>query len=316
MSNSIRHDWVSQMNTNRDQYAPLHFIRQLETQLMAIGDDKLKTLRFTVNPSLSFPTHEINSLSYDQQQKRFLCQINFMGLIGVTGILPAHYLELALDKKNTTELKAFLDIFHHRSIMFFYQAWKKHQLVIDYESTLAQTTNSSPIRDILNALLGEQCPSGNEKLPYLATLANRNKSLSNLQALLSRVLKRATVITPFRYATETLDPSQTTYLTTKPNPMKLGSHLGTSMTLGKIIRMDHAHFTVSITAKHYNDFKALTRDNTIKSHIHDLCAYFVGYTLEFSINITLAKTYQPSTHLHASNSLGHQLGIDSWLHTS
>ncbi len=62
---------------------------------------------------------------------------SFMGLLGVSGVLPAHYTELlALREHNHRDkaARAFLDIFQHRAIALFYEGWRKHRLPLHYEA--------------------------------------------------------------------------------------------------------------------------------------------------------------------------------------
>ena len=60
----------------------------------------------------------------------------FMGLLGVGGALPLFYTEL-LNERETyhrdTAARSFLDIFQHRAVTLFYEAWRKHRLPILYE---------------------------------------------------------------------------------------------------------------------------------------------------------------------------------------
>ncbi|TDM08513.1 MAG: type VI secretion system baseplate subunit TssG [Ideonella sp. MAG2] len=60
----------------------------------------------------------------------------FMGLLGAGGALPLFYTEL-FSRRETYERdfagRAFLDIFLHRSVVLFYQAWRKHRLAIRFE---------------------------------------------------------------------------------------------------------------------------------------------------------------------------------------
>lgn len=313
MSERKLNKWISTMALSCHQYAPLQFIRQLEKHLTESGDHSLNTLRFTVNPALCFAKQEINRLSYDPSKQQIICQVNFMGLIGAAGVLPPHYHEQILNSKKSSALKAFLDIFHHRSITLFYQAWKKHQFTIDYEIGQAKIAMGSKVQVMLQALLGDSRAFASEKLPYLASFAAKNKSLSNLQSILYHTLQRAIVITPFRYATETLDQHHITRLTTTSTQMSNRCYLGTTMTLGETIRMDQSNVTVSIAANDYEDFKSLTADSSLKNRVHELCTYFICHSFKFSIVITLAPKHRHDMHLHQHPSLANRLGVDSWI---
>ena len=58
-----------------------------------------------------------------------------MGLFGPLGTLPLYYSEMIRERlraKDTT-MVAFFNIFNHRMISLFYQAWEKYRFTIAYE---------------------------------------------------------------------------------------------------------------------------------------------------------------------------------------
>jgi type VI secretion system protein ImpH len=61
--------------------------------------------------------------------------INFMGLTGPSGVLPLYYTEMLLERLRQKDpvLRDFFDIFNHRMISLFYQAWEKYRFTISYE---------------------------------------------------------------------------------------------------------------------------------------------------------------------------------------
>jgi len=60
----------------------------------------------------------------------------FMGLLGVQGALPMFYTDTLAHREaflRDRAPRAFLDIFQHRAVALFYQAWRKHRLPLQYE---------------------------------------------------------------------------------------------------------------------------------------------------------------------------------------
>src|SRR5262249_4364848 len=89
---------------------------------------------FGANPSLAFPASEIQSLEASPGQPARMT-VNFMGLTGPLTALPQWYTVLVADRlrANDKALRDFLDIFNHRFISLFYQAWEKYRFPISYE---------------------------------------------------------------------------------------------------------------------------------------------------------------------------------------
>jgi type VI secretion system protein ImpH len=61
----------------------------------------------------------------------------FIGLLGAAGALPVFYTELFAQRElhhKDTAARAFMDIFLHRAVVLFYQAWRKHRLSIQFET--------------------------------------------------------------------------------------------------------------------------------------------------------------------------------------
>ena len=90
--------------------------------------------RFSSNPALVFPPSEIHSLDWPEG-KQPQVTVNFMGLVGELGVLPMPYTEFINDRIRSKDqtLRAFLDLFHHRIISLFYQAWEKYRFPVAFE---------------------------------------------------------------------------------------------------------------------------------------------------------------------------------------
>ncbi|GAA0767525.1 type VI secretion system baseplate subunit TssG [Ideonella azotifigens] len=61
----------------------------------------------------------------------------FMGLLGVMGTLPLSYTEQFLAREvydRDGAARAFLDIFQHRAVSLFHEAWRKHRLPLAFEA--------------------------------------------------------------------------------------------------------------------------------------------------------------------------------------
>jgi type VI secretion system protein ImpH len=62
----------------------------------------------------------------------------FMGLLGGSGVLPAHYTERIAEHQayqRDEGPRAFLDTFSNRSLALFYEAWRKYRLAFKYQAS-------------------------------------------------------------------------------------------------------------------------------------------------------------------------------------
>ena len=95
-----------------------------------------EVLRFCAHASMPFPPSRIQRMDWpDEPGPAPRMVINFMGLAGPSGLLPLYYTELIVDRLRNKDhaLREFLDIFNHRMISLFYQAWEKYRFAIPYE---------------------------------------------------------------------------------------------------------------------------------------------------------------------------------------
>ena len=89
-----------------------------------------EVVRFRSDPSFTFPASPIREmLPPDNPAGQLQMVTAFLRLIGLQGVLPYHYTEVIMDlaQKRSSEtgaFGAFLDLFHHRMLSLFYQAWK------------------------------------------------------------------------------------------------------------------------------------------------------------------------------------------------
>ena len=94
-----------------------------------------EVVRFGANPILHFPASAIHVPARASRTARPAMTVNFMGLTGPLGVLPHYVTELIAGRLRaaTRALLDFFDIFNHRMISLFYQAWEKYRFTVAYE---------------------------------------------------------------------------------------------------------------------------------------------------------------------------------------
>ena len=164
-------------------------------------------LRFSSKLSLSFPASQIDRVvlhsNQEEQQRDSLIstsnttevRVNFMGLVGPSGVLPTSYTELLIDRRNQfrdASAHAFFDIFTHRAVSLFYAAWSKYRFYITYErgDTEGFSRNVLDIVGVGLHHLRRRLTPGHSALPelllihYAGLLSQRPIPASNIEALI------------------------------------------------------------------------------------------------------------------------------------
>ncbi|HVO98279.1 MAG TPA: type VI secretion system baseplate subunit TssG [Bryobacteraceae bacterium] len=97
-----------------------------------VSPDK-EVMRFAAHSSFRFPASQIQNILWDGDVPVLV--VNFMGLTGPMGVLPLYYTELIIDRLRNRDraMAEFFDLFNHRMISLFYQAWEKYRFTIAYE---------------------------------------------------------------------------------------------------------------------------------------------------------------------------------------
>lgn len=124
----------------------------------------------------------------------------FMGLLGVTGALPLYYTETLAQREyhhKDRAARAFLDVFSHRAVALFYQAWRKHRLAVQYEGAQRQRFLPEVLalaglgqRGLRERMAGALGGVADESLAFHAgALQRRTLSARQLQQLLQSYLK-------------------------------------------------------------------------------------------------------------------------------
>jgi type VI secretion system protein ImpH len=153
-----------------------------------------EAVRFASSVRMSFPPSAIASVerpSPSATRQAPVMTVNFMGLAGAHGPLPAPFAELVLQRaaRGDTAARDFLDIFNHRLVSLVYRIRKRHRVGLGARSPEADDTAR-----YLYALTGlgtarqrEQLTSVRDRtlLYYAGLLAREARTMAGLSAMLT-----------------------------------------------------------------------------------------------------------------------------------
>ena len=166
-------------------------LHRLAPQRSPVGefvDPSNEVVRFSANPSLSFPAGEIEDLE-PRRDGGWKMTVNFLGLIGHLGVLPNHYSLLVKRRMKARDnaLRDFLDIFHHRVVSLFYRAMERARFYVPYERRESDALTSH-LLDFLG--IGEEAARAAldldecELLGYVGLLGRTPRSALALEQLI------------------------------------------------------------------------------------------------------------------------------------
>ena len=146
-------DLIARMKTEPYRFRFFQAIRVLKLAEMSAGRKAAlpRGLRFRTPLSLAFLPSEV--LRFERRPSRsepgngspeprdedgppHEMEVGFLGLTGPSGVLPHHYTTLLMDRKQVqrdSSAHAFFDVFNHRVISLFYEAWEKYRFHVAYE---------------------------------------------------------------------------------------------------------------------------------------------------------------------------------------
>ena len=269
--------------------------------------------RFSANASVAFPASRIQQIDWPEE-KRPSVVINFMGLYGPSGTLPLYYSELINERLRAKDhaLREFLDIFNHRSISLFYQAWEKYRFPIAYERG-ERDRFTHHLLDLIG--LGTQGLENRQDVPdeslvyYSGLLSLRPRSATALEQIIGDYFDVPTHVEQFVGAWHDLDPDTQTCFqsgTTYSEQLSWGAVVGDEIwdqqsgvriVLGPLSIRQYLDFLPNGTA--YRPLRGLAR-------------FFGGDEIDFEVQLVLKREEVPACELGQSGEAAPQLGWITW----
>ncbi len=269
---------------------------------------------FSANNLLAFPPSQIQTLDWSADGHARM-KVNFMGLTGPMGVLPHSYTELIRDRNRAKDptLQDFFDLFNHRMISLFYQAWEKYRFFVPYERG-EEDRFSRYIMSFVGlgtAGLQDRQPVDDESfLFYCGLLGLQSRSAAALEQILADYFDVPVEIEQFVGAWHKLDPDNQCR-------MEGGTPYSDQLGLGAIAgdeiwdRQSRARIKLGpLTARQYRSFLPA---GDAWEPLRAIATFFTGGELELEVQLVLRSDEVPACELRAQDETAPLLGWLSWI---
>ncbi len=293
--------------------------REAVAELLGLSDALSQVLDATPQPTelddrLAPPVSEVERIELTPA---------FMGLLGVAGTLPFHYTETLAHREMYQKdfgPRAFMDIFSHRSVMLFYEAWRKHRLPLQFEADRRQRylpmvlslagLGQKGLRDRLG---GQRGAVADESLAYFSgALQQRTRSPRQLQQLLQQYLGVPVRVDQFVGRWYALPPEHLPMLGGGGAP----AILGRTTTLGERVWQRDMRMRLVLGPLSHQRFQRFLPGGAGAAALRELITLYSGVSLEYEINLRLRQDDVQGCQLDSQRpaTLG-RLGWDTFLQT-
>ncbi len=299
-------------------FQAVRLLEKIFPERRMVGGEALpadEIVRFRTRVTLTFPASEIYDITetFDESADREKIEmfVNFMGMIGASGVLPIHYTEIVAERIRYKDraMWEFLDIFTHRAVSLFFRAWQKYRFPVQYERGNDDFTKF--LFDFAglgtNGLRGRMSLADESLLPYAGLLSQQPHSGSALENILSDYFSTTAKIKQF--FGQWLDLSE-------ESVTKLGSansRLGEDAIVGTRIWDQQSKFRVRLGALTFQQFQSFLPNGTAHQSLKSIVKFVVGLELDFDVQLILQAKQVPGTILTTRAMRRPMLGWTSFL---
>jgi type VI secretion system protein ImpH len=270
--------------------------------------------RFSPSATLSFPASEIQSLAWSEDGPARM-SVNFMGLTGPTGVLPLYYTELVMERLRArdTAMRDFLDIFNHRSISLFYQAWQKYRFPIAYEGG-----SGGGCTDLLLSVAGLGTPGLRKRQAvedetlvfYGGLLGPQPRSATALEQLLGDYFDVPVEVEQFVGAWCSLERNTQTRFEDSGD---LAEQLGGGAVIGDEVWDIQSRVRLKLGPLPLERYLDFLPSGTAYAPLGALTRFFSGDELDFEVQLILQRDEVPPCVLGAEGEQAPRLGWATWV---
>jgi type VI secretion system protein ImpH len=285
-----------------------------------VGDGALpheEVVRFRSRIAMDFPPSELHEIVEGTDEKsgdeRIEAIVNFMGMAGVSGVLPTHYTELVLDRvrHRDTAMWAFLDIFTHRAVSMFHRAWAKYRFPVGYER--GNDAFTSYLFDLAGmgtiGLRGRSHIDDEALLPYVGLISQKPHSANTVENIVADFFGIKAKVLQFFGQWLPLGQDDVTLLG------KQNAVLGLNSIIGSNVWDQQSKFRVKLGPLTFNQFQAFLPNGSARRAFLSIVKLIAGIEFDHDVQLRLLGKQVPSTILTTRAARKPMLGWTSFLKT-
>jgi type VI secretion system protein ImpH len=269
---------------------------------------------FGAHASLAFPASQVQAMDW-RENGPVRMTLNFMGLTGPEGVLPIPYTALIIERlrASDTSLRDFFDIFNHRIISLFYQAWRKYRFDVAYERGERNRFSRQLLSLVglgTDGLQDRQAVPDDAFLYYSGLLTQRPRSAQALRQILADYFEVPVEIEQFSGGWYPLDSDTQCCLSEGTSESE---KLGFGVVVGDEVWNQQSKIRIilgPLSLERYMDFLP---NGSCWEPLRAWTRFFSNEEFDFEVKLVLAREQVPGCELGADEAGGPQLGWVSWV---
>jgi len=272
-----------------------------------------EAVRFSVNHSLSFPPSQIHAIDGSGEIPKMT--VNFMGLTGPLGTLPYAYSELINERLRGRDsgLAAFFDIFNHRAISLFYQAWEKYRFEVTYEREGVER-----VSQVLRSLIGIGTQGLQDRMAvrdealifYAGLLGLQPRSAAGLRNILEDYFEVPVEVEQFVGSWQPLAPSDQCVFN---GGFSYSEQLGGGAVAGDAIWDCGSRIRLKLGPLTQQQYLGFLPSGSAWQPLRALAGFYCGLQMEIEVQLILKREDVPRCELGDVSAGGPRLGWFTWM---
>jgi type VI secretion system protein ImpH len=298
-------------------FQAVRLLERLYPQRTAVGkysNPADEVAHFGAHASLAFPASQIQAMRWPESGPAQMT-VNFMGLTGPEGVLPNPYTALIIERLRASDASPqdFFDIFNHRIISLFYQAWRKYRFDVAHE----QGERNRFARQLLSLVglgtdgLQERLAIPDDALVYYSgLLTQRPRCAENLRQILADYFDVPAEIEQFAGGWYRLDPETQSCLSEETND---SDKLGSGAVVGDEVWNQQSRVRIILGPLSLDQYSSFLPDGACWEPLCAWVRFFCNQEFDFEVQLVLKRHEVPACELGDDGASGPRLGWVSWM---